>query len=450
MWHLMKVNYNNNLVDWNAEIGVKYILNKINLFISEKFKNNSSIRLLDTEKWIDRKEDLSPPILWYSAKIPYSNNVFKNSVITIINSINSIKGLIKKLIIVDLDNTLWGGVVGENGKSGIILGGHDFKGEAYKDFQKELKILSRKGIQLAICSKNDEKVALDAINNHNEMVLKIDDFVSYKINWDNKASNIKAIVEELNIGIDSVVFIDDNPVERDNVKKLLPDVYVPEWPNDVLNYVAKLNSLLCFDIPKITDEDKNRTKMYLANKKRKETLLEVDENNLENWLLTLNTELVISQINDDNKARVLQLFNKTNQLNLSTRRMSDGELNEWLNSGNNKIYVYSVSDKFGDLGIVGLSSISIINKKAEIIDFILSCRAMGREIENAMFYHLQKEAISLNTNEIYANYKQTKRNRPTLDIFKNSLFNETKSNFFVVNNKNIEFKKPPSIKVIFK
>lgn len=448
-WHLNKLNYNNNLTEWDINIGSKYILNKLNAFLVEKFSKCNGIKFLDTEKWIDKNEDLNPPLLWYSAKIPYSNNVFKNSALSIINSINSLKGDVKKLIIVDLDNTLWGGVVGENGTAGINLGGHDFRGEAYKDFQRELKSLKRKGIQLAICSKNDENVALEAINSHNEMVLKIDDFVSHRINWNNKASNIKSIVEELNIGIDSVVFIDDNPVERDNVKQLLPEVFVPEWPENVLNYVSELNKLTCFDIPKITDEDKNRTKMYLANKKRNKTLNEIKDNNLENWLLTLETQVKVSKLNDKNQTRVLQLINKTNQLNLSTRRLTDVELSNWLNSETRELFVFSVADKFGDLGIIGLSSFSLTNKKVQINDFILSCRAMGRDIELSMLHFIKKEAMKIGAKEMYAIYKPTERNRPTLDILRNCDFQEKSINLFSANDLKNKFNKPSSITIIY-
>lgn len=448
-WHLSKLNNNNNLTEWDVNIGTKYILNKLNIFLVEKFSKYNGIKFLDTEKWINKKEDLNPPLLWYSAKIPYSNNVFKNSAISIINSIKSLKGDIKKLIIVDLDNTLWGGVVGENGTTGIILGGHDFRGEAYKDFQRELKSLKRKGIQLAICSKNDESVALDAINSHNEMILKIDDFVSYRINWNNKASNIKSIVEELNIGIDSVVFIDDNPVERDNVRQLLPEIFVPEWPENVLNYVNELNKLMCFDIPKITDEDKNRTKMYLANTKRNKILKDVKDNNLENWLVSLDTQVKVSKLNVKNQTRVLQLFNKTNQLNLSTRRLTDTELFNWLNDELRELFVFSVADKFGDLGIIGLCSFSLTNKKVEINDFILSCRAMGREIELSMLHFIKKEAIKLGAKEIYAIYKPTERNRPTLDILRNCDFKEKDINLFSANDLKNKFNKPSSITIIY-
>ena len=448
-WHLSKLNNNNNLTEWDVNVGTKYILNKLNIFLVEKFSKCNGIKFLDTEKWIDKKDDLNPPLLWYSAKIPYSNNVFKNSAISIINSIKSLKGDIKKLIIVDLDNTLWGGVVGENGTTGINLGGHDFRGEAYKDFQRELKSLKRKGIQLAICSKNDEGVALDAINSHDEMILKIDDFVSYRINWNNKASNIKSIVEELNIGIDSVVFIDDNPVERDNVRQLLPDVFVPEWPENVLNYVNELNKLMCFDIPKITDEDKNRTKMYLANTKRNKILKEVKGNNLENWLVSLDTQVKVSKLNVKNQTRVLQLFNKTNQLNLSTRRLTDIELFNWLNDEIRELFVFSVADKFGDLGIIGLSSFSLTNKKVEINDFILSCRAMGREIELSMLHFIKKEAIKLGAKEIYATYKPTERNRPTLDVLRNCDFKEKDINLFSTHDLKNKFNKPSSITITY-
>ena len=260
----------------------------------------------------------------------------------------------KKIIILDLDNTLWGGIVGDIGKENLKLGGHDFLGEAYKDFQSKLLALSNKGVQLAIVSKNDEDVALDVIETHSEMVLKKENFSCWKINWDNKAKNIEELLAEINLGQDSSVFIDDNPVERDLIKKNLPDVYVPDWPDDPTFYSKALLELDCFDVSTLSNEDRTRTKMYNDETTRKS--IKQKQDSIENWLISLKTEVIINTLNKDNLNRVTQLFNKTNQLNLSTRRLLSEEILNWLNEKNTNrvIYVFSLKDRIGDLGIIGI------------------------------------------------------------------------------------------------
>ena len=180
-------------------------------------------------------------------KIPYISSVFENATMDIVQYIEAIKGKSRRLIILDLDDTLWGGVLGENGWQGLRLGGHDHVGEAFRDFQLALKALSNRGVQLAISSKNDEKLAMDAIDNHPEMILKKEDFVGWRINWNDKAVNIAELSEEINLGLESIVFIDDNPAERGRVSDALKGILVPDWPKDPAMYVETLYSLRCFE-----------------------------------------------------------------------------------------------------------------------------------------------------------------------------------------------------------
>jgi len=180
-------------------------------------------------------------------KLAFGNEVFKEAVKHVKSSLRGIRGKARKIVILDLDDTLWGGIVGDLGWRDLNLGGHDPVGEAFVDFQKTLKSLLNRGIILGIVSKNEESVALDALQNHPEMVLRPDDFAGWKINWSDKAMNIVELVAELNLGLDAVVFIDDNPVERACVKETLPDVLVPEWPEDRMLYKKALLDLDCFN-----------------------------------------------------------------------------------------------------------------------------------------------------------------------------------------------------------
>jgi len=190
---------NYGLLDWKPDLGISYILAKINIYLSDLLCKYNNIFILNSNYWMQNADKVAPKI-WYATKVPYSPSVFNNAAQNIYSSYLALNGLNKKIIILDLDNTLWGGVVGELGVEGINIGGHNFIGEAYQEFQRALLALSNKGIQLAIVSKNDETVALEVIQKHDSMILRKNNFSGWKINWNDKASNIKALLDELNLG----------------------------------------------------------------------------------------------------------------------------------------------------------------------------------------------------------------------------------------------------------
>ncbi|MDB0049882.1 HAD-IIIC family phosphatase [Pseudomonadales bacterium] len=403
------------LLDWKEDFGISNILARMNLKLAECLSSSNKCYILDSQKWLFGIENAHSPKMGYAAKVPFTAKVFQMAATDIFSAINTIAGATKKLIVVDLDNTLWGGVVGEYGWEGITLGGHDFKGEAFVDFQKALKSLERRGILLAIVSKNDESVALEAINNHPNMVLKETDFCGWRINWGDKAENIRSLIDDLNIGMDSVVFIDDNPAERQRVLTAYPEIMVPDWPLDVSLYAGSLKQLNCFDSAVFSEEDRLRTQMYRSQELRVKS--SSAQSSKEEWLESLNTVLVVSYLDKVNIKRVTQLFNKTNQLNLATRRLSESELEGWAEIKTNHILTVSVSDSFGNLGLVGVVGMNLVDNVGVITDFILSCRAMGREVEKSMLYCAIVELIKLGAEEITATYIPTDRNRPTLDVF---------------------------------
>ena len=418
------------LLDWKPDIGVSYILAKINIYLSDLLSKYNNIFILNSNYWIQNADKVAPKI-WYATKVPYSPSVFDNAAKDIYSSYLALNGLNKKIIILDLDNTLWGGVVGELGIEGVNIGGHNFIGEAYQEFQRALLALSNKGIQLAIVSKNDEIVALEVIQEHDAMVLRKNNFSGWKINWKDKASNIKALLDELNLGTSSAIFIDDSPIERDWVKKSLPEVLVPDWPDDPALYVRALAELNCLHTATISNEDRNRTKMYVAERQRKE--IKKNKVSLDDWLISLNTKVTIHALNNNNIKRVTQLFNKTNQLNLKTRRLSEKEILKWLNENkqNKKMHIIEVEDRLGNIGLVGIISLELVNKEVIIEDFILSCRAMGRKIEHLMLSLAYIFAKEKEAKVIKAEFIPTKRNRPTYDIFNDSIFKYSKDNIFL-------------------
>ncbi len=434
------------LVELNEDLGPTYILKRMNLRLMDNLKSSGKIFFIDLNKFIiDAGKNAFNSKLYYLSKNPFGIEVLKSFVSSLKASVRGMLGESKKLIVLDLDDTLWGGIVGDLGWENIRLGGHDEIGEAFVDFQKALLSLKNRGILLAIVSKNEESVALDAINNHPEMILKENDFIGWKINWGDKAKNIDTLVRELNLGLQSVVFIDDNPAERDRVRQSLKEVFVPDWPKDKLLYKDALNSLDCFVTTSINKEDINRTKMYIDENKRQKAIQSFDD--FEDWLISLDIQVKIAPLNSSNLQRTSQLLNKTNQMNLSTRRLQSEELNKWASSKQNEIWTFSVSDKFGDSGLTGIASIHLEDKEVHIIDFILSCRVFGRKIEEVMFARIYEFAKSHNASKIIAKYLKTAKNKPTLRFLTDKHFVNEKDNVFSWSVEKA-FKFPHEIKVI--
>ena len=428
MWVLPSYIRGRGLLDMKQSIGSANILHQMNLRVCANLDGENNIYVLNTQKWIERVggKIAFNPKLWYMGKIAFGNEVLKSCVTDIKAAINGLRGNSKKLIILDLDDTLWGGIVGDDGWENLRLGGHDAVGEAYVDFQSELKAMTNRGILLAIVSKNEETVALEAIKNHPEMILKVDDFAGWKINWNDKAQNIVDLVSELNLGLQSVVFIDDNPVERARIRETLPEILVPEWPEDKMMHKKALCELTCFDSPSISNEDAERTKMYITERQREN--LKANIKSVEEWMRTLEIKVKVELFNEANLTRTAQLLNKTNQMNLSTRRLTESELLDWLSRKNRKLWTFRVSDKFGDSGLTGIISVEVEEYNARIIDFILSCRVFGRKIEETMLHVATEYASAKNVKDIFAIFIPTPKNKPCLDFFKKSGFNYEKDN----------------------
>jgi FkbH-like protein len=408
------------LMDGRAN-GLTRALCAMNNRLMARLEESPNIFVLNAQRWCDEVGRAAHSTkLWYMGKVPFHPSVFEHAASDVKGAIQGITGMARKLIVVDLDDTLWGGVVGDLGWENLRLGGHDSIGESFVDFQRALKSLKRRGILLAMVSKNDEAVALEAIRNHSEMVLKEEDFVGWRINWQDKAKNIDDLVAGLNLGLQSAVFIDDNPFERTRVREALPEVFVPEWPEDKLSYTSTLLSLRCFDTPTRTAEDAARTEMYVSDRKREDLRSQVGS--LDEWLLSLGLRLRIEPLNAANLARTAQLLNKTNQLNLSTRRLTERELLDWTNEKGHWLRTLSVSDRLGDAGLTGIVSLQVEGDVGRIVDFVLSCRVMGRRVEEAMVHLAVDTARTLSLENVVADLIPTKKNGPCLDFFQRSGF----------------------------
>jgi FkbH-like protein len=290
--------------------------------------------------------------LWLSSKYSLSYNAITHLSYTISRIINSLRGKSKKCLVLDLDNTLWGGIIGDVGKKGIILGKDNSIGQAYLDFHSYIKELKDRGVILAVCSKNEFNNAKSGFD-HPDSILKFEDFTSFKANWDPKSKNIHEIANEINIGLDSLVFIDDNPVERDFVRKEFGSIVtVPEIGDDVANYRSILDGADLFTLTSLSKEDVKRNEYYKSNQKREQFLSTFE--NYDEYLKSLKMKAEIAPYKDIYLERISQLTNKTNQFNLTTKRMSFQEI-EKSAKGKNKISLYArLIDKFGDNGLVAL------------------------------------------------------------------------------------------------
>ena len=294
----------------------------------------------------------------------------------------ALRGLSKKCLVLDLDNTLWGGVIGDDGVDGIVLGEGSAAGEAHLALQHYAKQLKERGIILAVCSKNDAKIAEAAFRDHPEMVLRRSDFAAFEANWDDKAQNLKAIATRLNIGLDALVFVDDNPIERARIRQSLAVVAVPELPDDAAHYVRCLADAGYFEAIAFTADDRNRAEQYAANAER-EALLGSAES-MDDFLRGLNMSAVYGPFTAVDHARVVQLINKTNQFNTTTRRYASDEVSQIMEDPNSLTLQFRLVDRLGDNGLVStmiLRPAPDDDDALEIENWIMSCRVFGRELE---------------------------------------------------------------------
>jgi FkbH-like protein len=399
--------------EMNPTTGLTFTLWRMNLRLAEKLASKSNVTLFNTDRWLREAGSTAfSDKLWYLSKTPYSKAVFERAADDLVATLRGAKGRRRKVVIVDLDNTLWGGVVGDVGRDAIRLGGHDPIGEAYAQFQRALKRLSQEGVVLAIASKNEEATALDAIDGHAEMILRSSDFAAWRINWSDKAQTIVELMTELNLGLESAVFIDDSPYERNRVREALPDVLVPEWPSDPLEYAKALRDLRCFETPVLSVEDRARSQMYVTDRERK--ALKNDVGSMEAWLAMLQLEVQVERLSTATLERAAQLLNKTNQMNLSTRRLSTTEFFAWASEEGHQVWTFRVKDRFGDYGLCGIASVAFDGLQARLVDFLLSCRAMGRGVEDAIIGVICEKVRAEGATCLTAAYIATLKNKPCM------------------------------------
>jgi FkbH-like protein len=319
----------------------------------------------------------------------------------------------KKCLVLDLDNTLWGGVVGEDGLEGISLS-TSAPGNSFVAFQQAIIDYYNRGIILAINSRNNFEDAISVIRTHPNMILRENHFATMRINWLDKVENIKDIARELNIGLDSMVFIDDDPTNRESVRFMLPQVETPELPSDPRNYAQFLHSLSYFPPDQLTDEDKLRGNLYVTERLRKEE--EKQFSSRQDFLSSLKLELSIFKNDDSCLPRLSQLTEKTNQFNAFKRPMSMEEISAYMRSGNFSVYHARLTDRFGDYGVIALALVERMHNTLKFRALLMSCRVFGRGVEDAFVGTIINQEVSKGVLTVGIDFVQSEKNIPVVEF----------------------------------
>jgi FkbH-like protein len=360
--------------------------------------------------------------LWNIGKIPFANCFLPVYADLTCRLIAALRGKSRRCLVLDLDNTLWGGVIGDDGLEGIVLGQGDPQGEAHLEVQRTALALRERGIVLAVSSKNNDETARLPFQKHPEMLLRENHLAVFQANWNDKATNIRAIAEELSLGLESFVFLDDNPAERRLVRDMLPDVAVPELPDDPALYVRTLLAAGYFEAITYSPEDQKRADFYQDNARR--VALQRVSGDLDAYLATLNMTITFQPFDEVGRARIAQLISKSNQFNLTTRRYSEAQVAEIEADPNCLTLQVRLVDTFGDNGMI---SVIICRQDAgvwQIDTWLMSCRVLGRRVEQAVLQELLIHARSLGISRIIGTYRPTERNRLVEDHYSKLGFTE--------------------------
>ncbi len=391
----------------------------LNSFIVDESRQRRNLLLLDLESiasWTGRRSWFDER-LWALGKSLCSLDNLPLVAQGIVDIAVAARGQAIKCIVLDLDNTLWGGIVGDDGPHGVRIGSHG-DGEPFFRLQCFLKELKKRGILLAVCSKNERANALAPFLENSEMVLTLDDFVMFVANWNNKPENIQAIRQELNIGLDSMLFLDDSPFERASVRTMLPDVIVPELPEDPAEWVKSLSELNPFEVASFSAEDMQRSDLYLQEARRR-TASETAPS-FEAFLESLDMTIEVERFVPKHLGRIAQLLQRSNQFNLTTRRLNEAECEAMMLDADGYIPWYAtLKDRFGDHGLI---SIVVLRPEPEtetlaVTDWLMSCRVLGRGVEEYLMNSVVDQARQMNLRTIRASYIPTPKNDMVKDFF---------------------------------
>ncbi len=392
-------------IDGEREIMVK----DVNIRVRDIFSKDTNVRIFDLDRlaaYFGYRNALSPQMM-HMARMPFSEGFLALLARAYTSHLKAYKGMTRKCLVLDCDNTLWGGVVGEDGIDEIKLG-PDFPGREYIDLQKALLELFDQGVILAVNSRNNFEDTLKVFRDHPHMLLKEKHFASIQINWNDKPSNMIKIAEEINIGLDSMVFLDDSPTERDLMRRALPEVITMELPSNPDYFTRTLRESGHFGKFFLLDEDRKRSQDYASQRQRTE--LRKSSISMEDFLRGLDMTVTVRSAQLKDVHRIAQLFQRTNQFNLTTRRYTESEIKDMIESEKRRIYTLQVKDKYGDSGMVGVSIVEVSEEAWKIDSFLMSCRVIGRQIEYVLVDRILKDAEKNGIDRVDAGYIKTKKN----------------------------------------
>jgi FkbH-like protein len=407
-------------VRFNMDLGLpgsaRYLDDEFNRMLASQARQDSHL-LLDVSALANMvgHSAWSAGRYWYAAKYPFATGMIPLYADNVMRILAAQMGRSRRVLVLDLDNTMWGGIVGDDGIEGLALGSGSALGEAYSALQRMALSLKQRGIILCISSKNDETIALEAFRNHPEMILKEDDVVAFRVNWDDKAANIKAISDAIDLGLDSFVFLDDNPAERKRVRDALPSVAVPELPEDVGDWLPVFQAAGYFEQTGFSKEDAQRAGFYKANALRAAQMERIG--NHDDYLRSLGMTLSIAPFDEAGRKRIAQLISKSNQFNLTTRRYSEAEIAA-LQSKPDAITIQArLDDIFGDNGMISVVICRQTGQRLEVDTWLMSCRVLGRRVEEAILQYVVEQSRLRGVTEIIGRYIPTARNGLVRDHF---------------------------------
>ena len=415
------------VLDAQSETSQNAAIHKINDGLREICREQRGVFLLDYgalvarhgySRWNDEKK-------WLTARMPISAGYLIYLAQEWLRFLVPLTGRTAKALVVDLDNTLWGGVIGEDGMHGIRLS-QEYPGAAYQALQRALLDLHRKGILLAICSKNNLEDAMEAVSKHPGMLLKPEHFAAVRINWSDKALNLREIAAELNIGVDALAFLDDNPVERAQVRIVLPEVTVIDLPGDPSQFADVVRDSPCFERLAMSEEDRQRTALYAAERERGRA--EQNFSSKEDFYRSLEQEAEIAAVDASTLARVAQLTQKTNQFNLTTRRYSEQQIADMAARPGWRVISLRVRDRYGDHGLVGVAITHDERESCEIDTLLLSCRVIGRNVETALLSYVAQTAAGRGMKALRGLFVPTKKNAPAKEFYAQHGFSMSSTN----------------------
>jgi FkbH-like protein len=377
----------------------------------------SYVHICDVEFLSNRRGNLSgvDDRTWFESKQPFAAGLLVDVAREYAHILSSLTRAAKKVVVLDLDNTLWGGVIGDDGLEGIELGTTSPGGEAYRDFQKCLLELSKRGVLLAVCSKNDYDKAIEPFEKHPEMVLRLKDIVCFKANWEPKSDNIRQIASELNLGLDSVVFIDDNRAEIEIVNQFVPEVSTIWAGDDPSEFAAKLKDSRFFEYRNVTEEDVQRVQQYKQESERQQLLN--TSTDMDSYLGSLEMVGTIKPFDRLDAPRVAQLIGKSNQFNLTTRRRTEAEVLAVIADEQYSAFTMRLSDRFGDHGLIAVVIGHASSEDFAIDTWLMSCRVLKRQVEEEALNEIVRLARDRGCTKVVGRYIPTAKNGMVRDLY---------------------------------